>query len=82
MGSLQVFLEVDLCSHQILVAHRVNNHSYSAPSNNRIILRDVVVERKPIRKAATAASRDEYPELEFIVLFALDEFGYFVSSAS
>jgi hypothetical protein len=45
-------------------------------------LRDVVVKRKPIRKAATAASRDEYPELEFIVLFALDKFGYFVSSAS
>ena len=63
LGALQVFLIVDLRTHEVLHAHWINNQSYAEVLNLAVTVFDLLVEGESVLKSRTTAAGDEHPKL-------------------
>ncbi len=73
MCAFQRLLVIDLCAHQVLETHRVDQEGNALLHHGRVVLVDRFVEGKTVLEARAPSSRYEHAQLQIGVAFLIEQ---------
>ena len=73
LRAFQVILVIDLCTDQILVAHRVYQQLHAVFSHRRVVFIGDFIESETILETGAAAALHEYAQFQVGIAFLFDQ---------
>ena len=73
---MQIVLVIDLCPHQILVAHGIDQQRNPVLFHHGVIFGHIFVEREPVLEARAAATLHEHAQLQIRIALFHDQLAH------